>query len=71
MFRVFGVMLLIASGAFAWGSPKPQPQPRPKPQATAVPEIGGASAASAVALLAGTLLTIRGRRKKQSLKFTA
>jgi hypothetical protein len=60
MLKVFGVMLLIAGGAFAWGFPQPQPKPKPTP----VPEVGGGSAGSAAALLSGTLLMIRGRRKK-------
>ena len=52
MQKVFGMMLLvIGASTFA--------------MATAmVPEIGVGSAGSAVALLSGTLLVIRGRRKK-------
>jgi hypothetical protein len=51
MQKVIGVMLLvIGASAFAVGSP--------------VPEIGAGSAGSAVALLSGALLVIRGRRKK-------
>ena len=53
MQKILGMMLLVVgSSAFAMGS------------ASAVPEIGVGSAGSAVALLSGTLLVIRGRRKK-------
>ena len=53
MQKVFGMMLLVVgASAFAMGS------------VAAVPEIGVGSAGSAVALLSGTLLVIRGRRKK-------
>jgi hypothetical protein len=53
MQKVFGMMLLvIGASTFAMGS------------VAAVPEIGVGSAGSAVALLSGTLLVIRGRRKK-------
>jgi hypothetical protein len=51
MRRVVGMILLAAGAAtFAMGAP-------------AVPEIGVGSAGSAVALLSGALLVIRGRRK--------
>jgi hypothetical protein len=50
MRRVLGMMLLVAGAAtFAMGA--------------GVPEIGVGSAGSAVALLSGALLVIRGRRK--------
>jgi hypothetical protein len=53
MQKVFGIMLLVVgASAFAMAT------------ATAVPEIGVGSAGSAIALLSGTLLVIRGRRKK-------
>lgn len=50
--RILGMAILLASvagGAFAF---------------TAVPEIDGSSAASAVGLLTGALLVLRSRRKK-------
>jgi hypothetical protein len=51
MQRVVGMLLLVAgSSVFA--------------MATTVPEIGVGSAGSAVTLLSGALLVIRGRRKK-------
>jgi hypothetical protein len=50
MKKVLGMMLLLTGVAsFAMGS---------------VPEVGVGSAGSAVALLSGALLVIRGRRKK-------
>ncbi len=50
MQKVLGMMILIAAAAqFA--------------MASAVPEIGGGSAGSAIALISGTMLVIRGRRK--------
>jgi hypothetical protein len=50
MQKVLGIMLLvIGASAFAMG---------------AVPEISAGSAGSAVALLSGALLVVRGRRKK-------
>jgi hypothetical protein len=53
MQRVLGMMLLVVgASAFAMGVAAP------------VPEIGAGSAGSAVALLSGMLLVIRGRRKK-------
>ncbi len=45
------MLLVIGASAFAMGVP-------------AVPEISAGSAGSAVALLSGALLVIRGRRKK-------
>jgi hypothetical protein len=52
MQRIVGMMLLLAGAStFAMG-------------AFTVPEIGASSAGSAVALLSGTLLIIRGRGKK-------
>jgi hypothetical protein len=53
MQKVLGLMLLvIGASAFAMGA------------VSIVPEIGAGSAGSAVALLSGALLVIRGRRKK-------
>jgi len=53
MQKVLGMMLLVVgASAFAMGT------------VGAVPEIGVGSAGSAVALLSGTLLVIRGRRRK-------
>jgi membrane protein implicated in regulation of membrane protease activity len=53
MQKLFGMMLLIVgASAFATGA------------VSVVPEIGVGSAGSAVALLSGTLLVIRGRRKR-------
>lgn len=50
MQKVVGMMLLvIGASAFAMG--------------TGVPEVGAGSAGSAVALLLGALLVVRGRRK--------
>jgi len=43
--------LLIGAASFAWAGP------------TVAPEIDGASATSAVALLSGVLLILRARRK--------
>jgi hypothetical protein len=52
MQRLMGMMLLLAGAStFAMG-------------AFTVPEIGAGSAGSAFALLSGTLLIIRGRRRK-------
>ena len=52
MRKVLGMMLLVVGASvFAMGVP-------------AVPEIGAGSAGSAVALLSGTLLILRGRRKR-------
>jgi hypothetical protein len=51
MQKIIGMMLLVAGAAtFAMGN-------------LGVPEIGVGSAGSAVALLSGALLVIRGRRK--------
>ncbi len=51
MQKIVGMMLLVAgASAFAMGA--------------VVPEIGVGSAGSAVALLSGALLVIRGRHKK-------
>ena len=51
MQRILGMMLLVAGASvFAMGA--------------IVPEISAGSAGSALALLAGTLLIVRGRRKK-------
>jgi hypothetical protein len=53
MQKVLGMMLLVVGAStFAMGTQ------------VAVPEIGVGSAGSAIALLSGTLLVIRGRRKK-------
>jgi membrane protein implicated in regulation of membrane protease activity len=53
MQKVLGMMLLmVGASAFAMGT------------VAAVPEIGVGSAGSAIALLSGTLLVIRGRRRK-------
>ena len=53
MQKVLGVIFLVVGGsAFAMGA------------VGAVPEIGVGSAGSALALLSGTLLVIRGRRRK-------
>ena len=51
MKKVLGMFLLL-SGVASFA------------MATAVPEVGAGSAGSAVALLSGALLVIRGRRKK-------
>jgi hypothetical protein len=52
MQKALGMMLLVVGvSAFALGAP-------------AIPEIGAGSAGSAVALLSGALLVIRGSRKK-------
>jgi hypothetical protein len=52
MTKALGMMLLLAGAAsFALAVP-------------AVPEVGAASAGSALALVSGALLVIRGRRKK-------
>ena len=52
MRRVLGMMLLVVGAShFAMG-------------VSTVPEIGVGSAGSALALLSGALLVIRGRRKK-------
>jgi hypothetical protein len=49
--KIVGMMLLLAGAAsFAMATP--------------VPEVGAGSAGSAVALLSGALLVIRGRRRK-------
>ena len=45
-------LLLIGAASFAWAGP------------VATPEIDGASAASAVALLSGALLVLRARGKR-------
>ncbi|HYL37317.1 MAG TPA: hypothetical protein VEV17_15475 [Bryobacteraceae bacterium] len=45
------VLLLVGASAAAFAQP-------------AVPEIGAGSAVSAIALLSGALLVLRGRRKK-------
>ena len=51
MQKILGMMLLIAGASqLAMASP-------------AVPEIGAGSAASAIALISGAMLVIRGRRK--------
>ena len=53
MQKLIGMTLLVVgASAFAMGA------------VGAVPEIGAGSAGSAIALLSGTLLVIRGRRKK-------
>jgi hypothetical protein len=53
VFRLLGLTLLLVGAA---GSALAGP--------TAAPEIDGASAASAIAMLSGSLLVLRARRKK-------
>ena len=53
MMKIAGMMLLIAGLAgFAFADPMP------------VPEVSAGSAGSALALLSGAMLVIRGRRRK-------
>ena len=53
MYRFLGLsLLLVGAASFAWATP------------VAAPEIDGASATSAIALLSGSLLVLRTKRKK-------
>ena len=53
MYKLLGLsLLLVGAAGFALAAP------------TAAPEIDGASATTAIALLSGSLLVLRARRKK-------
>lgn len=54
MLRSLGVILLLAAVPLAWAGNRHR-----------VPEINAGSATSALALLSGTLLIVRGRSQKQ------
>lgn len=58
--------LFTAPGALAlrFAPPPPPPPPQPQPKPHTAPEIDGAMAASGLALLGGSLVVVRARRKK-------